>query len=186
MPNGREWQLERYLPLLRVQLRQMQLDPRLRRRLDASDLVQEVLLRAHQNLSGFRGSTEAELVKWLDQIMANVAVDAVRREHAQKRDIDLEQGLQDALAQSSARLERFLSAEQTSPSEQAIRHEEFLRLAERLDRLPAEERDVLIQRHLVGASVQQIAAELGRTEKGVAGLLYRAQRRLRQLLAEDH
>ncbi len=178
------WPLERYRSWLRLQVRQLHLDPRLRHRIDESDLVQEALLRAVQNLPGFRGTTEAQLIKWLNQILGNVTIDLVRRERAGKRDVALEQSLQAAFDGSSTRLERFLCSEHASPSEQAVRNEEFLRLADGIDRLPEEERDALIRRHLLGASVQQIAADLNRTERGVAGLLYRAQKRLRQLLAE--
>src|SRR5262245_42231845 len=116
-PTG--WHLERYRPLLRLQLRQVQLDPRLQRRFDDSDLVQEALLRAHQSLADFRGDNEAALVKWLEQILANVLTDAVRRERAQKRDVALEQSLDAALAESSARLAEYLTADGSSPAEQA-------------------------------------------------------------------
>src|SRR5579864_1507225 len=104
MSPSPEWELDRYRPLLRLQVRQLQLDPRLQRRFDESDLVQEALLRAHRGLADFRGDNEAALLKWLEQILANVLTDAVRREHADKRDVALEQSLDAALEQSSARL----------------------------------------------------------------------------------
>jgi RNA polymerase sigma-70 factor (ECF subfamily) len=185
MPQAPSWDLERYRPLLRVLLRQVQLDPRLQRRFDASDLIQEAFLRAVQNLPGFRGTTEAELVKWLEQILATAVADAFRREHAQKRDVALEQNLANAFSESSARLERYLCDGQSSPSQQAARQEEFLRLAEALEGLPEDERDAIIHRHLMGLPIEEIAARLGRTPKAVAGLLYRAQRRLRGLLARE-
>src|SRR5262249_59634021 len=58
MTSLAEWSLERYRPLLRLQVRQFQLDPRLHRRFDSSDLVQETLLRAHAGRNRFRGTTE--------------------------------------------------------------------------------------------------------------------------------
>ena len=48
-----EWHPERYRDLLCMLARQIQLDPRLRRRFDSSDLVQEALLKATQNLDSF-------------------------------------------------------------------------------------------------------------------------------------
>lgn len=176
--------VERYRPLLRLQARQFRLDPRLRRRFDDSDLVQEALLRAHQNRADFRGDNEAALVRWLEQILANVLTDAIRRERAQKRDVALEQSLDDALEQSSSRLEHYLSAGSSSPAEQAERGEQLLRLAAALDRLPDDYRDVIIRRDLMGESVAEIAAQMTRSEKAVAGLLLRARRQLRDLLAE--
>jgi RNA polymerase sigma-70 factor (ECF subfamily) len=60
-----DWPLERYSSLLRLQARQLDLDPRLRRRFDSSDLVQEAMERAHRLREQFRGSTEGEFIKWL-------------------------------------------------------------------------------------------------------------------------
>jgi RNA polymerase sigma-70 factor (ECF subfamily) len=185
MSPSPDWDLDRYRPLLRLQIRQMELDPRLQRRFDSSDLVQETLLRAHGNLARFRGKTEAELVKWLQEILANVVTDEVRKARAQKRDVALEQSLEDIMAESSARLEEYLASNQVSPSRQAERQELLLRLAAAIDQLPEDQRDVVIQRDLLGASVSQIADQLGRTEKSVAGLLLRGRRKLRELLEEE-
>jgi RNA polymerase sigma-70 factor (ECF subfamily) len=184
MPEPSGWRLERYRPLLRLQLRQVQLDPRMQRRFDESDLVQEALLRAHQGLPDFHGPNEAALVAWLQQILGNVLADAVRRERAQKRDVALEQSLDAALEESSARLQGCLGAPGASPADQAERREQLLRLAAALDRLPDDYRDVIIRRDLMGAPVAAIAAQMARSEKAVAGLLLRARRQLRELLAE--
>jgi RNA polymerase sigma-70 factor (ECF subfamily) len=184
MTSLAEWSLERYRPLLRLQVRQFQLDPRLHRRFDSSDLVQETLLRAHAGRDGFRGTTEAERVKWLQEILTNTLADEVRKARAQKRDVALEQSLQAAVAESSARLDAYLAADQSSPSQQAERQELLLRIAAALDQLPEDQRDVVIQRDLLGAPVGQIAEQLGRSEKSVAGLLLRGRRKLRELLAE--
>jgi RNA polymerase sigma-70 factor (ECF subfamily) len=179
-----DWDLDRYRPLLRLQIRQMQLDPRLQRRFDSSDLVQETLLRAQGNLPSFRGHTEAELVKWLQEILAHVVTDEVRKAHARKRDLALEQSLEAVMAESSARLDHYLASSHPSPSRQAEHEEQLVRLAAAIDQLPDDQRDVLIQRDLLGASVSQIAQHLGRTEKSIAGLLLRGRRKLRELLAE--
>jgi RNA polymerase sigma-70 factor (ECF subfamily) len=182
MPPTTDWNLERYRPMLRLLVRQLNLDPRLRRRFDSSDLVQETLLQAHKALAGFRGTTEAELVKWLQQILAHQAIALVRFERAGKRDVALERSLDAALEGSSRRLNEFLAPAQSSPSEQAQRRELLLRIAEALDQLPADQHCAVVQRDLFGASVAEIAEELGRTEKAVAGLLLRGRRKLRELL----
>jgi RNA polymerase sigma-70 factor (ECF subfamily) len=179
------WQLERYRPLLRLQVRQAQLDPRLQARFDASDLVQETLLRAQQDLGGFRGTTEGELVNWLRAILDRVAVDQFRHDKAQKRDPRRERPLGDALAESSARLDAFLAAGGPSPSEQVAGEEQRLRIARAVDRLPDDQRDVFLLRDLQGLPVGEVAARLGKTEKAVAGLLLRGRRALRELLAGE-
>jgi RNA polymerase sigma-70 factor (ECF subfamily) len=180
-----DWQPERFRPFLLLQARQLRLDPRLRRRFDASDLVQDTLLRAHQRRDGFHGHTDAELMRWLQEILANLAVDRLRYETAGKRDVTVEQSLHAAAADSSARLERWLAADQTGPELAAQRGEFLLHLAAALEKLPEDQRDVVIMRDLQEMSVAAIAAALARTEKAVAGLLLRGRRRLRELLGKD-
>jgi RNA polymerase sigma-70 factor, ECF subfamily len=182
--GSQEWQLDRYRPLLRLLARKLELDLRLRRRFDSSDLVQETMLKAHEGLEKFEGRTEAELIGWLQQILGNVLADEIRRARALKRDVALEKPLDDVVAESSARMNEYLTASGPSPAEQAERREELLRLAVAIDQLPEDQRDVVIQRDLLGSSVGQIALLLERTEKSVAGLLLRGRRRLRELLQE--
>ena len=70
--------LERFRPFLYRQARR-QLGSRLRRKLDAADIVQETLLKAHEKLKQFRGQTEAELAAWLRTILENTLAMAVRQ-----------------------------------------------------------------------------------------------------------
>jgi RNA polymerase sigma-70 factor (ECF subfamily) len=179
-----DWQLERYRPLLRLLARQIQLHPRLRPRLDASDLVQETLLKAQRGFALFRGTTEGDRIAWLQEILRNVAVDAVRRETARRRDPALEQALEAVVGESSARLEAFPASREPCPHERAERQELLLRVAAALDLLPEDQRDAVVLRDLMGTPLVQIAERLGRTEKSVAGLLQRGRRRLRELLAD--
>jgi RNA polymerase sigma-70 factor (ECF subfamily) len=186
MPHQtKKWQLERYVPLMRLQARKLELDLRLRKRFDSSDLVQETMLKAHEALAHFKGESEAELVKWLQEILGNVLADEVRKARAQKRDLAVEKSLHDAVADSSAQLEAYLTVGDPSPSEQAERQEQLLRLAGAIDELPDDQRDVVIQRDLLGSPVREIANLMERTEKSVAGLLLRGRRRLRELLEDD-
>jgi RNA polymerase sigma-70 factor (ECF subfamily) len=178
-----DWQLERYRPLLRLLARQIRLDARLRPRLDSSDLVQEALLKAHRGLAQFRGTTEAELIAWLQQILRHAALDAIDRETARQRDPALERSLQAVVEESSARLEAFLASREPSPGERAERQELLLRIAAALDQLPEDQRDAVVLRDVMGTAVAEIAERLGRTEQSVAGLLQRGRRRLRELLA---
>lgn len=86
---------------------------------------------------------------------------------------------------SSVRLERWLAADQTSPSQRAERNESVVHLAEALARLPADNRRALVLRHFEGASLAEISVELGRTPQAVAGLLKRGLAQLRDLLPAD-
>jgi RNA polymerase sigma-70 factor (ECF subfamily) len=59
-------------------LAQVHLDRRLLGKLDASDVVQQTLLEAHQGLAQFRGRTVGEQAAWLRQILARNLANAVR------------------------------------------------------------------------------------------------------------
>jgi RNA polymerase sigma-70 factor (ECF subfamily) len=179
-----DWHPERYRDLLSMLARQIQLDPRLRRRFDSSDIVQETLLKATQNLDQFRGGTEGELVKWLQQILQHALADAIREAHAQKRDVAQESSLGAVVSDSSDRLQKWLVAPNSSPSQRAEREEQLLRLAAALARLPEDQRDVVLLRDSLGSPVRAIAEHLGRTEKAVAGLLLRGRRKLREILQQ--
>ena len=181
-PGG--WHPERYRDLLCVLARQIQMDPRLRRRFDASDLVQETLLKATQNLEQFHGGTEAELVKWLQEILQNALADATRKARARKRDVAQEEVLAVVVNDSSARLQNWLVAPDSSPSQRAEREEQLLRLAAALAQLPEDQRDVVILRDSLGTPIRTIAEQLGRSQKAIAGLLVRGRRKLRELLRE--
>jgi RNA polymerase sigma-70 factor (ECF subfamily) len=88
--------VERYRQYL-VVLADRQLDSRLRGKLDASDVVQQTLLEAHENKEHFRGTHEAELIAWLRKILANNLLDAIRGLRRQKRDVAREQSLNAAI-----------------------------------------------------------------------------------------
>jgi RNA polymerase sigma-70 factor (ECF subfamily) len=176
--------LEAYRDYLRL-LAGVQLDPRLRGKLDPSDVVQETLARAHEKAEQFRGTTEAERAAWLRQILASQLAAAVRRYlDAGKRDTGRERSLHAAVEDSSARLEALLAADQTSPSERAVRHEELRRLAAALAGLPEDQRQAVELHHLRGKPLEEVARELGRSEAAVGGLLRRGLKRLRELMRE--
>ena len=83
----------------------------LQSRIDPSDLVQETFLAAHRDFAAFRGTTEAELVSWLRQILVARLADQIRRHVKSKaRDVRLERRLAEELDQSSQALEKALPA----------------------------------------------------------------------------
>ena len=175
---------ERYRHYLRF-LAGCHLDPRLRGKVDPSDLVQQTLLEAHEKRDQFRGDGEAEYLAWLRRTLANNLADALRHWQADKRAVARERSLEEALAHSSDRLERWLVAEEASPGEAAERHERAVQLAGALAELPEANSEALVLRYWQGWSLAQIADHLGRTPDAAAGLLKRGLQQLRTLLQDE-
>ena len=179
-----DWSLEAYRDYLRLLVR-LQLSPRLRTKLDASDIVQQAILQAHVGRGRFRGRTEGEWLAWLRAILANALATAARRFDTQSRELGRERSLEAELELSSSRLDGFLVADQTSPSERAVRCEDRLRLARCLARLPEDQRRVVELHYLKGISVADAAGQIGRTRPAAVGLLFRGLKRLRELLQDE-
>jgi RNA polymerase sigma-70 factor (ECF subfamily) len=175
--------LERFREYLRL-LARLQLDPRLRGKLDPSDVVQQTLLEAYEKRDQFRGGSEAEWLAWLRQALAHNLADALRAFGQAKRDVGRERSLEAAVEASSCRLAAFLAAEQSSPSQQAERHERAVRLAEALAALPDDNREALVLHYCEDWPLADIASHLGRTPAAVAGLLKRGLKQLREHLRE--
>jgi RNA polymerase sigma-70 factor (ECF subfamily) len=170
-----------YLTLLaRVQLgRQVQ------SKVDPSDLVQETFLEAHRDFDQFRGQSEAELRAWLRRLLVHNLANQLRHYRSQRRDFRLEQQLAIALDQSSQALEQGLLASDSTPSAGTARREAGLRLAEALERLPLEAREILLLRHFQGLTFPAIARRLGKSLDGVKNTWLRSLAQLRRTLEED-
>jgi RNA polymerase sigma-70 factor (ECF subfamily) len=160
-------------------------DPRLAGKLDLSGVVQQTLLEAHRTIADLGGWNEDRQAAWLRQALAHNLADEIRKLRAAGRDATRERSLEEAAGASSARLEAWLAAEQSSPSEQAQRRERALRVAEALEGLPADQREALVLQHWHGWTLARIAEHLGRTPGSVAGLVRRGLDRLRESLPQE-
>ncbi len=177
--------LESYRGYLTV-LARVQIGRRLQGKVDAADVVQDVFLGAYRDFAQFRGLTEKEFLGWVRQILAYVLANLVRHyQGTQRRDVRLERQLTVELDQSSQALDRGLVAAQSSPSQQAVRREQSVLLAEALARLPEPLRDLLILRHLEGLTFPEVADRLGRTLDSVKKQWPRALASLRRLMEEE-
>lgn len=179
------FEVEEYRDYLRL-LARLQLSPRLRSKVDESDVVQQAILEAHKCRTQFRGTTEADRLAWLRTILANMLARIGRSFSTGARDIQKERSLEAALDLSSSRLESLLTADQTSPSGQAVRGEEMLRLARALNQLAEDQRGVVELHHLQGLSVTEVAERMGKTRPAVAGLLFRGLNKLRELMGDEN
>jgi RNA polymerase sigma-70 factor (ECF subfamily) len=178
---GRLLELHRnYLRLLA----RLQIGRNLRGKADPSDLVQEAFLAAQRTFAQFRGTTEAEFVDWLRQILASKLVDLARRYlGTARRNVRLERQLAADLDQSSRALGEALRARDSSPSARVEHRERAVLLADAIEALPPDYREVIILRHLEGLSLAQAAERMGRSVESVKKLWVRGIARLRANLA---
>lgn len=174
--------LGRYHNYLRL-LARVQLGRRIQAKLDVADVVQDVSLEVHRRIASFRGGSEGEFLSWLRQILGGVLANQVRRYFGTKRrDVRLERDLFEDLDRSSRAMAAPLVAAESSPSAQASRREQAVILADALDGLAADYREVIILRQLEGLSFPEVAERMGRTQDSVKNLWARALAKLRRRL----
>lgn len=167
--------VEKYRPLLFLVARQIRLDPKLQARFDVDDIVSEAVTRALSSLQQFRGTSEAEFVRWLQEVCRTTSLDMMRRQFMDKRSPEVEA----AVNHSSVRLDQFLADQSLSPSMKAEWQEVARRFAEALEELDPRQREVVILRDLHKLPIKEIAEKLGETDRAVAGLLRRGRAALR-------
>ncbi len=159
---------------------------RLQGKVDPSDAVQEAFLGAHRDFAQFRGTTEREFTAWLRQVLASVLANLVRHyQGTRRRDVRLERQLAAELDESSEALDRGLIDVHSSPSQRADRREQAVLLADALGRLPEEQRELLILRHLEGLTFPEVARRLGRSVDSVKKQWPRALAALRRSLGGE-
>jgi RNA polymerase sigma-70 factor (ECF subfamily) len=165
----------------------VRLDHQLGRRVDASDVVQDVLLEANRRLHEYLSDPAVPFQLWLRLIARDHILDQHRRHRgAARRSLDREQPLAAAQFpdQSSIQLADRLRDPGPSPLTEVLRNELARRFHESLRSLDDDDREVILLRHSEQLSNQQAASALGLSE-AAAGMRYlRALRRLRSSLGE--
>jgi RNA polymerase sigma-70 factor (ECF subfamily) len=176
--------LERYRYYLYL-IARVQLDGRLQGKVDLSGVIQQTLVEAYAKLPRFEAKSEAEMAAWLRRILANNLMDEIRKLRTGKRDIDRERSLEQALEQSSAKLENWLAADQSTPSQKVERQEQALQVAAALAGLPESQREALELQHWHGWKLAEIAAHMGKSRASVAGLIKRGLEQLRRTMNHE-
>ncbi len=169
--------LQWYLSYLTI-LATTQLDRRLKRRINPSDLVQEAMLAAHRDFGDFRGNSQNELLGWLRQILIHTLHRAFAKHvKAGKRDIRREVSIDqisNRLEESACTLAAMLPGPAESPSGPMQARESAIELANQLNRLQPDYRDVIVYRVIQGLAFDEIGDRMDRSSGAVRMLWLRA------------
>jgi RNA polymerase sigma-70 factor (ECF subfamily) len=165
-------------------LTSIQIDPRLRNKIGMSDIIQNTLVEAWRELERIETLDTGRRKARLRAMLIHNLLDAIDRIRTGKRDVRREQALDAAAAESSCRLQKWLAAEQSTPSGQLIKQEEKLRVLEALSQLPEHEREALVLQQYHGWKLREIAVHLECTTNAVAGYQARGRKRLREPLGD--
>jgi RNA polymerase sigma-70 factor (ECF subfamily) len=177
---------ERLFAQYRQELRQfieLRLDPRMRARVDASDVVQETQMEVFQRLADFLERQPMPFHLWLRK-SAYERLLKIKRHHIDvaQRTIRREVALPD---HSSLLLAQQLLASGSTPSEHLDKREIARRVRQALGRLSDPDREILLMRNFEGLSNQEAAQILGIEPATASQRLGRALLRLRKLLLEN-
>lgn len=169
------------------------LGPRLRERVELSDVVQDALVEVIRQFPQFTGQNEAALVGWLRRLVGQKLADLGRYHNRAKRtggtpDVPLDAAWEPAAGGDSgsggggggAKLIDMLALSQTSPSEAASRRELTVLLADALAALPEQESEVLWLYHADNFSFETIGERLGISRKVARGIWARGLKTLKK------
>ncbi len=164
----------------------MRLDQKIMRRIDVSDVVQDVLVEVNRRLQDYLANPVMAFHLWVRQIAKDRIIDAHRRHRVSgKRSVDREQPLPQAAApdQSAIELAAHLRDPELTPAAAAVQHELALHIQAAIELLDERDRDIILMRHYEQLSNQEIAIALDITEPAASMRYLRALQRLRGKLA---
>jgi RNA polymerase sigma-70 factor (ECF subfamily) len=179
--------LERHREALRRMI-DLRMDRALVRRVDASDIVQDVMLEANRRLQEYLASPTMPFQLWLRHMARDRLIDAHRRHRvAGRRSLDREQPLvaRADLDRSTLELAAQLCDQELTPAAAATWHELQRRFQQAVEELDDQDREIVLMRHFEELSNQQVA-ELLELSPAAASMRYmRAMRRLRGLMGGE-
>ena len=186
---GDEGAAERLLDRHRESLRRMialRLDRAIRGRVDASDVVQDVMLEASRRLAEYLSDPPMPFHLWMRHLAKDRMIDLHRRHHAQRRDVARDRPLKGRkyADRSSLDLAGQLQDSELTPAAAALRKELADRFFDAVAGLEETDREIILMRHVEQLGNGETAEALG-LSPAAAGMRYlRALRRLRAILTE--
>ncbi len=188
--SGNRSGVRRVIERYRSRLRRMvavRIDPRLSTRIDPSDVVQEAMIDAEGKLSNYLRERPLPVYPWLRQIAWQRLVDLHHHHLTRKKRSVLRerQGVIDLPDASCSRLADYFIDTDSCPSAKFVREEMRQRVRVALDSLDANDREILVLRHLEQMPVKEIAALLEISSSAVKMRRLRAIERLQTVLGGD-
>lgn len=168
---------------------EMRLDRKVQRRVDVSDVVQEVLVEASGRLDKYLDDPVMAFHLWLRQIAWDHIIDTYRRHRVSaKRNMDREQSMHvggEQVDESSVDLAIQLCDPAMTPAAVATQREIASKVEAAIEKLDDSDREVILMRHYEHLSNLEIAEVLGLNPPAASMRYLRAVRRLRTVLEED-
>lgn len=160
-----------------------QVETWLRRKVDASDVIQQTMLEVHTGFDRFAGGTEKEWLAWVKQILAHNVADFVRHYRGTaKRQVGREVPFCDP-SETGAFGVPEPAGRETTPSQELVRLDDELKVTAALAQLPPDYREVILLRNLERLPFNEVADRMGRSRPAVQMLWMRALKKLETLLA---
>ncbi len=156
-----------------------ELDPKLKAKGGASDIVQQTFLEAHQAFERFHGDSEAELLAWLRHMLLNNVANF--RRHwvgTDKRQVDLEIPIYGGSPSRTGN--SWLPDGGLTPSREMMADERDAAVNAIIAKLPEDYQQVLNLRYREERSFDEIAATMNRSPNAVRKLWARAVERLEE------
>lgn len=185
-PSAINQLLDRHRNSLR-QLVRMRLDHKIQKRVDVSDVVQDVLVEANRRLQKYLADPIMPFHLWLRQIAKDRIIDAHRRHRVSaKRSVDREQQMvaPRGYDQSSIHLASILGDSKLTPAAAALQKEMARKVEQAIAELDEKDCEIIVMRHYEHLSNQEIGQILGLTGPAASMRYLRAIRRLKQVLQD--
>ena len=176
--------LERHRDPLRRMI-EMRMDQKIKQRVDASDIVQEVMIEANRRLQKYLENPVMPFHLWIRQMARDRIIDAHRRHRgSEKRSVDREKSMvaAGAMDRSTMELAAQLCDAEMTPAEAATMRELQKRFQNAIEELDENDREIVVMRHVEQLTNQDVATALGLSEPAASMRYLRAIRRLRSLL----
>ncbi|MCG8650247.1 MAG: sigma-70 family RNA polymerase sigma factor [Pirellulales bacterium] len=176
--------LEKHRASIR-RLVELRLDRKVQRRVDVSDVVQDVMVEANGRLQKYLDDPVMAFHLWLRQIAWDRIIDTYRRHRVSaKRNIDMEQPIvaPGGPDRSTMELAVQLCDPGPTPAAAATQREIASQVEAAIELLAEQDRDMILMRHYEHLSNQEIAEVLGVNPPAASMRYLRAVRRLRELL----